>query len=75
MGRTLSDNFCSAQTALFKIQMRPDLSSGANLQPTGGVVTTAIAYFGTYQVQGKEITVKVEGQLVQIGRTRPSSAL
>ena len=43
------------------IQMRPDLSSGANLQPTGGVVTTAIAYFGTYQVHGKEITVKVDG--------------
>src|SRR5690242_2739187 len=43
------------------IQMRPHLGSGASMQPTGGVVSTAIAYFGTYQVQGKEITVKVEG--------------
>ena len=43
------------------IQMRPDLGSGASMQPTGGVVSTAIAYFGTYQVEGKEITVKVEG--------------
>jgi Lipocalin-like domain len=43
------------------IHMRSDLSPAANLQPTGGVVGTIIAYFGTYQVQGKEVVVKIEG--------------
>lgn len=45
------------------IQMRPDLGSAAvNLMPTGGpAVGTIIAYFGTYQMQGSEVTVKIEG--------------
>jgi hypothetical protein len=43
------------------IQMRPDLASAANLRPTRGVVGTIIAYFGTYQMQGREATVKTEG--------------
>jgi Lipocalin-like domain len=43
------------------IQMRPDIAPGASMQPIGGVVSSAIAYFGTYQIQGKEVQVKVEG--------------
>jgi hypothetical protein len=41
--------------------MRSDISSSATLQPTGGFVSTAIAYFGTYQVQGNDVVVKVDG--------------
>jgi hypothetical protein len=43
------------------IQMRPNLDSSASLQPTGGVVSSVLAYFGTYQVQGKEVQVRIDG--------------
>lgn len=45
------------------IQMRPDLgSTPVSLMPTGGgAVGTLIAYFGTYQMQGSEVTVKIDG--------------
>jgi hypothetical protein len=57
------------------IQMHPDLgSSPVSLMPTGGpAVGTIIAYFGTYQMQGKEVTVKKTARLVLIGGTRPKS--
>lgn len=43
------------------VQMGPDLTSEASLQPKGGVVSNVLAYFGTYEMQGKDVTINVEG--------------
>ena len=43
------------------IQMRLDLPEGSTGEPTGKIVGTFMAYFGTYEVQGKTMTLKIEG--------------
>jgi hypothetical protein len=43
------------------IQMRSDLPEKASGEPTDKIVGTFIAYFGTYELQGKTVTLKVEG--------------
>ena len=43
------------------IQMRSDLPEKASGEPTDKIVGTFMAYFGTYELQGKTVTLKVEG--------------
>jgi hypothetical protein len=43
------------------VQMRPDAPQNASVEPTRLIVTSYIAYFGTYELRGKEIAIKVEG--------------
>ena len=46
------------------IQMRPDLPQGATGEPTtpgDRIVSTFIAYFGTYTLEGKELTLNIKG--------------
>jgi len=43
------------------IQMRSDLPERASGEPTDKIVGTFIAYFGTYELQGKTVTLNIEG--------------
>jgi hypothetical protein len=43
------------------IQMRSDLPEKASGEPTDKIVGTFIAYFGTYELQGKTVTLNIEG--------------
>src|ERR1700712_2569065 len=43
------------------IQMRRNLPQGVSGEPANGAVTTFVAYFGTYDLKGKKMTIDFEG--------------
>jgi hypothetical protein len=43
------------------IQMRPDAPQNASVEPKQLIVTGYLAYFGTYELRGKEIAIRAEG--------------
>jgi len=51
----------SADGNMSSIQIRPDAPQGASTEPTKNIVSSYLAYFGTYELKGKDVIIRIAG--------------